>query len=300
MERYAEYQNFIRIYQMQHGYMQPPTYTEWLYNFNNGSSVTNFNNVNSYSVSNFPHTYSTVVPSASKQHAAVANCNKTVMYRGIWTESEENVLVRTWAENFEQLETVSKNEAWVKILSAVLKVGDKTLKQCKDKIRNLRDQYKEAKDKNKATGESFHKSAHFETFDKVLGSRDALTMPHLMQVGITSSKNVGITSSKNVSNSSSTDFGITNRTNVGIANSKNIQTPSRLDLESRLLKSGKKRKFSSKEKKEDLKNFLNESQKRHEEYMSDLMKAENVRLINAEKEERQKDRDLLRELFKKD
>ena len=109
MDRYTEYQNFVRLYQMRHGYMQPPSYREWLYNVNYGSNAVNFNNVNSYSASNFPHqsTYSMVTPSTSKQNTAIANSNKPVVHRGIWTEIGENVLVRNWNENFEQLETVS-------------------------------------------------------------------------------------------------------------------------------------------------------------------------------------------------
>ena len=46
-----------------------------------------------------------------------------------------------------------KYEIWVKIKAAVDNLGpNKTIKQCKEKMRNLKEAYKRAKESNKKTG----------------------------------------------------------------------------------------------------------------------------------------------------
>ena len=195
----------------------------------------------------------------------VANIKeKPTTTRALWTPPEEKLLIQTWSENFNQLQTIEKDEAWARILSAVSKVGVKTLKQCKDKLRNMKELYKDAKDKNRQTGETFHKSPYFEEFDKVLGTRDVVVMPHLKQVG-------------------------SNTTPTATA-------PTRTEVEA-LLKSGRKRKSatSTANKNEDLKKFLKDSEISHQNFMTNMLKEQ----LEAEKEQREKDRDLLRELFQR-
>jgi len=90
--------------------------------------------------------------------------------------------VLNWKTNFLSLQTMNKNEAYTKILSAVNGVGKKTLPQCKRKLNNLREAYKKVRDANKRSGESLHTSPFFLIFDEVLGTRDAMAMPNLIQV----------------------------------------------------------------------------------------------------------------------
>ena len=60
-------------------------------------------------------------------------------------------------------------------------VSPKTVKQCKKKIRNLKQAYKDAKANNKGTGNSPKTSPFFDTFDDILGTRAMVTMPGVIQ-----------------------------------------------------------------------------------------------------------------------
>jgi len=70
--------------------------------------------------------------------------------------------------------------------------------------------------------------------------------------------------------------------------------PTRMEVET-FLKTGKKRKQSSTNVTE-IKKMVAESETRREKFLSNLLTEQ----MEAEKAEREKDRDLLRELFKKD
>ena len=61
---------------------------------------------------------------------------------------------------------------------------EKTLKQLKDKIWNLKDAYKAARHKNKETGASPTYSPYFENFDEVLGTRDVINTSFAREVGV--------------------------------------------------------------------------------------------------------------------
>ena len=63
------------------------------------------------------------------------------------------------------------------------KVQKKT-KQLKDKIWNLKDAYKAARDNIKKTGASPTYSPYFEDFDEVLGTRDVINTLFARQVGV--------------------------------------------------------------------------------------------------------------------
>ena len=82
-----------------------------------------------------------------------------------------------WKENFDELESTTRNKAWTKVALAVSILGtNKTMKTCKNKIRNLRDMYRIAKYQNKTTGENFHSLPYFEAFDEKLGLRVVMVM----------------------------------------------------------------------------------------------------------------------------
>ena len=55
------------------------------------------------------------------------------------------------------------------------------LKQCKDKLRNLKQAYKDAKTNNSQTGRVAKTSPFFDVFEEVLGSRSVVKMPGVLQ-----------------------------------------------------------------------------------------------------------------------
>ena len=57
-----------------------------------------------------------------------------------WSESQTKTLVFLWKEHFRDLQTSKQHLIWIKIKTAVNEKGpEKTLKQLKDKIRNLKE-----------------------------------------------------------------------------------------------------------------------------------------------------------------
>jgi len=78
---------------------------------------------------------------------------------------------------------LDKEETFKTIVASVNLVGKKTLLQCKAKLKNLKDKYKQAKDANRRSGESFHACQYFLIFDEILGTRDSMRIPQLTQVG---------------------------------------------------------------------------------------------------------------------
>ena len=99
-----------------------------------------------------------------------------------WRDEQTTVLVREWKERIEELESSRATETWRLIADAVNKAGSqRTVQQCKNKIRNLKQAYKDAKANNKRTGSSPKTSPFFDTFDEVLGTRAVMTMPGVIQ-----------------------------------------------------------------------------------------------------------------------
>ena len=100
-----------------------------------------------------------------------------------WREEQSSVLVDEWKElRIEEVESSRATETWRQILNAVNKAwSPKTVKQCKDKIRNLKQAYKEAKGNNNLTRRSPKTSPHYDSFDEVLGTRAVVTMPGVIQ-----------------------------------------------------------------------------------------------------------------------
>ena len=66
----------------------------------------------------------------------------------------------------------------------MLKLGhEKTELQCKKKIRNLKDLYKNAKLNNSKSGAAPQKSPIFHVFDEVLSRRNVVNIPKKKEVG---------------------------------------------------------------------------------------------------------------------
>ena len=102
-----------------------------------------------------------------------------------WSESQTKTLVYLWKEHFRDLQTPKQHLIWIKIKTAVNEKGpQKTSKQLKYKMQNLKDAYKAARDNNKKTGASPTYSPYFEDFDEVLGTRDVINTPFAREVGV--------------------------------------------------------------------------------------------------------------------
>ena len=133
----VRYQQFLSYFRARHGYLPPPTYEEWLFNVSRTNPVI----IPFYPVNN-TDAKNSIKEETTTQHT-------TQSKRSNWTAAETEALVQAWKDNFLQLESMQKNDVWKKIVNIVCKHGEKTLKQCKDKLRNLKDLYKIAKDSNK-------------------------------------------------------------------------------------------------------------------------------------------------------
>ena len=83
------------------------------------------------------------------------------------------------------LETPKCATVWQKVKAEVNKHGpEKTVTQCKNKIRNLKAAYKAAKENNKKNGASAEFCQYVNDFDEVLGTRDVINLPHIAEVGV--------------------------------------------------------------------------------------------------------------------
>ena len=66
------------------------------------------------------------------------------------SHDQTNVFISMYVDKFNELESSGCNQIWPSIVEAVSSHGpEKTLKQCKVKIRNMKDAYKKCKDENK-------------------------------------------------------------------------------------------------------------------------------------------------------
>ena len=66
------------------------------------------------------------------------------------TPMQTDTLVNMWKENIGSLQSTRCNEVWNRIKDEVNKVGlIRNLLQCKNKIRNSKEAYKRAKEKNR-------------------------------------------------------------------------------------------------------------------------------------------------------
>ena len=82
------------------------------------------------------------------------------------------------------LESSRCNEGWHFIQKEVSKLGhEKTKLQCKNKIRNLKDLYKNIKLNNSKSGAAPQTSPFFDAFDEVLSNRDGVNIPEKKEVG---------------------------------------------------------------------------------------------------------------------
>ena len=89
-----------------------------------------------------------------------------------------------YVDKFDELEFSRCNQIWPEIVGAVSSHGpEKTLKQCKVKIRNMKDAYKKCKDENKKSGNKSNKCPFYDEFNKLLLDRDVVNLPEFIEFG---------------------------------------------------------------------------------------------------------------------
>ena len=103
-----------------------------------------------------------------------------------WTNEEQSFLVDLWAEKHDRLESKDARKVWQEICDETeMNFGTKkTVEKCHPKIKYLIDKYKDAKSWNKSqTGGHIRKSVFYDKIDRVLGTRDIVTMKHVVEAG---------------------------------------------------------------------------------------------------------------------
>ena len=106
------------------------------------------------------------------------NDEKEKTKRERWVAKQTEVLVAQWVKHFDNIESSWCNQYWSKIVQEVNSHGpEKTLKQCKVKIRKLKDSYKKCKNENKSSGNNFNTCQFYDEFDRVLSTRNVMNLP---------------------------------------------------------------------------------------------------------------------------
>ena len=73
----------------------------------------------------------------------------------------------------------------MKIKVEIDKLGkEKLIKQIKDKLRNLKNLYKQVKNNNKNTGRSPVFSTYYQDFDEILCARDVISLQHSREASV--------------------------------------------------------------------------------------------------------------------
>lgn len=103
-----------------------------------------------------------------------------------WTNEEQSFLVDLWAKKHDRLESKDARKVWQEICEEIeINFGmKKTVEKCQRKIKYLIDKYKDAKTWNKTqSGGQFKKSVFYDKIDRVLGTRDVVTLKHVVEAG---------------------------------------------------------------------------------------------------------------------
>ena len=104
--------------------------------------------------------------------------------RNRWTYGQSKCIVNLWCEKQDMLNSSRCNQAWSSIKVEADKYGNsKSVIQCKNKIKALKDQYKKAKENNGKSGEEPKSSTFYDQFDRILSEKTIFTMSEFKEVG---------------------------------------------------------------------------------------------------------------------
>ena len=141
----------------------------------------------SHSYVSEPETTKITEASCSSEVPTSGTQNQTKK-RDSWMTAQTKVLVYWWKEYYNELETAKQHSLWAKIKVEIDKLGNpKSLKQIKDKLWNLKDAYKWARDNNKQTGKLPIFCPFYEDFDEIFGAKDTVNLSYAKEVGVVAS-----------------------------------------------------------------------------------------------------------------
>ena len=88
-----------------------------------------------------------------------------------------------WCEKQDILNSSRCNQAWSSVKIEIDKYGNsKSVIQCKNKIKSLKDQYKKAKENNGKSREEPKSSPFYDQFDRILSERTIFSIPEFKEV----------------------------------------------------------------------------------------------------------------------
>ena len=99
--------------------------------------------------------------------------------------AQTHLLVAKWKENIQGIESGKSRVIYAKIIAEIDTLGTpKTTKQIREKLRNLKDCYKKAKESNRNYGSSAPEFPPFyHDFDKLLSDRAIVKLSEVKQIG---------------------------------------------------------------------------------------------------------------------
>ena len=208
---------------------------------------------------------------------------KEVKKRDRWTSIQTQVLVDEFVENYERTISSKAYEAWSKIKDEVNGKGaEKSIQQCKAKIKTLKDTYKRVKDNNKSTGAAPKTCMFFEHFDRIFSERPSIQLKEVKEVGASTEKE----ELRESSDSGKLEFSL----DETVEEEFEQEQKTAFEANDKNGKRKQKRKNSFQEEllqlQGDQHRMFEESEKRSMEFMEKLFKEQR----NDEKEEKEKDR----------
>ena len=89
-----------------------------------------------------------------------------------------------WKENIQGIESGKQRVIYTKIKTEIDTLGTpKTTKQIREKLRNLKDSYKKAKENNRKSESEPEFPSFYNDFDEVLSDRTVVKLPEVKQIG---------------------------------------------------------------------------------------------------------------------
>jgi len=117
-----------------------------------------------------------------------------IMTAAAWTDAETFQLIELWGDQpiQEQLEGCKKNsQVFAKISEQMSEAGyERTLIQCRDKIKKLRGEYRKIKDSHKEMGNNRKKSKFFDKMNEILHNKPSVSPPVILDTSVASSSAV--------------------------------------------------------------------------------------------------------------
>ena len=100
-----------------------------------------------------------------------------------WDKEQTAILIEKSKEFFQEIESSGKTAVWIKIKMYVDQAGPKkSIQQCKDKFRNMKDGYKSAKDHNK---KNWCRAYISTPLPRIGRNVDIITLNNVVEIGQT-------------------------------------------------------------------------------------------------------------------